>query len=87
LAFSLPVGQAGEPVSVGTNWVVYRVAQHDPLNQDDFAKQKSTIEMQALQAKRQTAYEAFRASLEARLRQEGKLRVHQENMKRLTAPA
>jgi peptidyl-prolyl cis-trans isomerase D len=87
MAFSLPVGQAGEPVSVGTNWVVYRVAQHDPLNQDDFAKQKSTIEMQALQAKRQTAYEAFRASLEARLRQEGKLRVHQENMKRLTAPA
>ena len=29
-AFALPVGQAGDPVFLGTNWVVYRVAQHDP---------------------------------------------------------
>ncbi len=86
-AFSLPVGQAGEPVAVGTNWVVYRVAQHDPVNQDDFAKQKTTLEAQVLQKKRQTAYELFRSSLEKRLRQEGKLRVNQDNMKRLTTPS
>ena len=42
-AFTMPVGQAGDPVSVGPNWVVYRVAQHDPVNQDDFEKQKSKI--------------------------------------------
>jgi peptidyl-prolyl cis-trans isomerase D len=85
-AFSLPVGQAGDPVSLGANWVVYRVAQHDPINQEDFVKQRATIEAQALQAKRQAAYELFRSSLEARLRQEGKLRVNQENLKRLTTP-
>jgi peptidyl-prolyl cis-trans isomerase D len=85
-AFKLPVGQAGDPVFLGTNWVVYRVAQHDPISEEDFAKQKATIETQALQAKRQAAYELFRSTLEARLRQEGKLRINQDNLKRLTTP-
>ena len=86
-AFKLPVGQAGEPVFMGTNAVVYRVAQHDPINEEDFVKQKPAIEMQALQTKRQSAYELFRSTLEARLRQEGKLHINQENLKRLTTPA
>ena len=85
-AFNLPVGQAGDPVFAGMNWVVYRVDEHDPVNQDDFAKQKAAIETQVLQAKRQAAYDLFRTSLEARLRQEGKLKVNDENMKRFTTP-
>jgi len=86
-AFKLPVGQAGDPVFLGSNWVVYRVAQHDPINEEDFAKQKAVIETQALQVKRQAAYELFRSTLESRLRQEGKLHINQENLKRLTTPA
>jgi peptidyl-prolyl cis-trans isomerase D len=86
-AFKLPVGQAGDPVSLGTNWVVYRVAQHDPIDEADFAKQKTTIEAQALQSKRQAAYELFRTTLETRLRQEGKLHINEGNLKRLTTPA
>ena len=82
-AFNLPIGQAGDPVFLGTNWVVYRLAQHDPINQDDFAKQRAAIETQALQAKRQAAYELFRSSLEERLRQEGKLHINQDNVKRV----
>ncbi len=85
-AFTMPVGQAGEPISVGTNWVVYRVAQHDPVNQDEFAKQKDKIEATVLQQKRQTAYELFRSALKTRLQQEGKLRVNQENLKRMLTP-
>ena len=86
-AFKLPVGQSGDPVFLGTNWVVYRVAQHDPIDEADFAKQKTTIEAQALQSKRQAAYELFRTSLEGRLRQEGKLHINEQNLKRLTTPA
>jgi peptidyl-prolyl cis-trans isomerase D len=86
-AFKLPVGQTGDPVFLGTNWVFYRVAQHDPISEEDFVKQRAAIETQALQAKRQAAYELFRTSLEARLRQEGKLHINQENLKRLTTPA
>ena len=86
-AFNMPVNQVGDPMAVAANWAVYRVAQHDPVNQDDFAKQKSKIEEQVLQQKRQSAYELFRTSLKTRLQQEGKLRVNQENLKRLTTPA
>ncbi len=86
-AFTMPVGQTGDPVALGQNWVVYRVAEHDPVNQDDFEKQKSKIEEQVLQQKRQTAYELFRTALKTRLQQEGKLRINQENLKRLTNPA
>jgi peptidyl-prolyl cis-trans isomerase D len=86
-AFKLPVGQSGDPVFLGSNWVVYRVAQHDPINEEDFAKQKAAIETQALQVKRQAAYELFRSTLETRLRQEGKLHINAENLKHLTTPA
>jgi peptidyl-prolyl cis-trans isomerase D len=86
-AFSLSVNQAGDPLAIGPNWLVYRVAQHDALNQDDFEKQKKTIETQVLQQKRQAAFELFRSELQARLRQEGKLQVNEQNMKRFSTPA
>jgi peptidyl-prolyl cis-trans isomerase D len=86
-AFTLPVGQTGDPVALGQNWVVYSVAQHDPVNQDDFEKQKAKIEEQVLQSKRQTAYDLFRTALKARLLQQGQLHFNPENLKRLTNPA
>ena len=86
-AFNMPVGQSGDAVSVGQNWAVYRVAQHDPVNQDDFAKQKSKIEDQVLQRKRQTAYGLFRTALRDRLQKEGQLHFNAENLKRLVSPA
>jgi peptidyl-prolyl cis-trans isomerase D len=85
-AFNMPVGQSGDAVSVGQNWAVYRVAQHDPVNQDDFAKQKSKIEDQVLQRKRQTAYGLFRTALRDRLQKEGQLHFNAENLKRLVNP-
>ncbi len=86
-AFALPVGQVGDPVPLGQNWTVYRVAQHDPVNQDDFEKQKAKIEEQVLQRKRQAAYDLFRTALKARLQQQGQLHFNAENLKRLINPA
>lgn len=86
-AFTMPVGQAGDPVSLGQNWTVYRVAQHDPVNQDDFAKQKDKIEQQVVQRKRQTAYDLFRTALKDRLEKDGQLHFNADNLKRLINPA
>ena len=86
-AFTLPAGQSGDPITLGQNWAVYRVAQHDPVSQDDFEKQKAKIEEKVLQQKRQTAYELFRTALKARLQQEGQLRFNADNLKRLISPA
>jgi len=86
-AFALQVGQVGDPVALGQNWTVYRVAQHDAVNQDDFAKQKSKVEEQVLQRKRQSAYGLFRTALKTRLQQEGQLHFNTDNLKRLINPA
>jgi peptidyl-prolyl cis-trans isomerase D len=85
-AFNMQVGQVGDPIASGQNWAVYRVAQHDPLNQDDFDKQKAKLQDQVLQKKRQAAYDLFRSSLKTRLQQEGQLHYNEENLKRLISP-
>jgi hypothetical protein len=80
-AFHMPVGKTSQPLSIGTNWLVYRVADREEAKQSDFEKQRQELEEQVLQSKRTLAYEAFRAALEQRLRQEGKVKINAERMK------
>jgi len=85
-AFNLPVGQTGDPIFLGANWVVYRIVDHSTPSQDDFTKQQVAISQELLQSKREAAYQAFRDALEKRLEEEGKIKYNQENMKRITTP-
>jgi peptidyl-prolyl cis-trans isomerase D len=87
VAFTMPVGQTGDPFALGRNWSVYSVAEHNPVNQADFDAQKSKIEGQVLQQKRTTAYELFRTGLKERLQQQGQLQYNSEGLKRLKNPA
>ena len=80
-AFQLKAGDVGAPLNLGTNWFVYRVAEKQEPNPADFEKQKKDLTEQVLQTKRNLAFEAFRTSLEARLRQEGKLQIMSDKLK------
>jgi peptidyl-prolyl cis-trans isomerase D len=80
-AFHLKTGDLGAPLSLGTGWMVYRVAEKTEPNPADFDKQKKELLDQALQDKRALAFEAFRTGLEARLKQEGKLKIMPEKLK------
>ena len=82
-AFQLKPGDVGAPLNVGANWFVYRVAEKQEPNPADFEKQKKELTDQVLQTKRSIAFEAFRTSLEARLRQEGKLQIMPDKLKGL----
>ena len=86
-AFTMTVGELGDPLALGVNWAVYRVAEHDAVSQDDYDKQKAKIEDQVLQRKRQTAYELFRTALKTRLEKEGQLQFNADNLKRLINPS
>ncbi len=86
-AFTLAVGKAGDPVFLGSDWVVFRVADHQQPNQADFDKQKKDIETQLLDAKRQLAFESFKSALEAQMKKEGKLNFNADAMKQLTRPS
>ncbi len=85
-AFGMPVGRSSDPILLNGNWAVYRVAAREEANQNDLAKQKDQIEQDLLQSKRTAAFEAFRSALEARMKQEGKLAINNEVLKRMTSP-
>jgi peptidyl-prolyl cis-trans isomerase D len=80
-AFQLKPGDVGAPLNVGANWFVYRVAEKQEPNSADFEKQKKELTEQVLQTKRNLAFEAFRTSLETRLKQEGKVQIMSDKLK------
>ena len=86
-AFSLSAGQTSDAVSLGANWAVYRVLEKQPANPADLAKQQQDIQQQLLDSRRGMAYEAFRTELDTRMRQQGKLKMNAENLRRITAPS
>jgi len=86
-AFTLPDGQTGDPMFLGVNWVVYRVVQHQQSDPNELAKQRDAIQMQLLEARREMAFDSFRKSLDTRMKQQGKLQINADNLKRLGNPS
>jgi len=80
-AFRLKSGDVGTPLNLGANWFVYRVAEKQEPNPADFESQKKQLTDEVLQTKRNLAFEAFRTSLETRLKQEGKLQIMPDRLK------
>jgi peptidyl-prolyl cis-trans isomerase D len=84
-AFSLGDGQTSDATLLGANWVVYRVIEHQQPNPDELAKQRQDISNQLRESRRAMAFDAFRTALDKRMKQEGKLKINAENLKRLTS--
>jgi peptidyl-prolyl cis-trans isomerase D len=80
-AFNMRVGDVSTPQNLGVNWLVYKVEWKAEPNPADFEKQKKDLTEQVLNEKRTLAYEAFRSSLEERLKQEGKLKLMPEKLR------
>jgi peptidyl-prolyl cis-trans isomerase D len=80
-AFNLKSGDVGPPLSLGQNWLVYRVAEKTEANPADFDNQKKQLTEELLQSKRSVAFDAFRTALDTRLKQEGKLKLMPEKLK------
>ena len=80
-AFQMKPGELGAPLNLGSNWLVYRVAEKQEPNPADFDKQKKDLTDQVLQTKRSVAFRAFQTALETRLKQEGKLKIMSDKLK------
>jgi peptidyl-prolyl cis-trans isomerase D len=80
-AFSLKPGDVGTPLQMGVSWVAYQVVEKVEPNPADFEKQQKTITDTLLQSKRELAFEAFRTTLEERLKQEGKVKLMEDKMR------
>jgi parvulin-like peptidyl-prolyl isomerase len=86
-AFKLAAGQTSDAVSLGANWAVYRVLNSQPAVSADLTKQQQDIQQQLLDSRRTMAFEAFRTALDNRMKQQGKLKINAENLKRITSPS
>lgn len=80
-AFNLKQGEVGAPLSLGQNWLVYQAAEKAEPNPASFEAQKTQLTEDVLKSKRDMAYKAFQLALEARLKQEGKLKLMPEKLK------
>jgi peptidyl-prolyl cis-trans isomerase D len=80
-AFNMKDGDVGVPLSLGQNWLVYRVAEKTEANPTDFDKQKKQLTEEVLQSKRSLAFEAFRTALDSRMKQDGTLKLMPEKLK------
>lgn len=80
-AFNLKQGEVGGPLSLGQNWMVYRVAERVEADPASFEAQKKQLTEELLQSKREVAFEAFRSALSDRLLKEGKLKLMPEKLK------
>jgi peptidyl-prolyl cis-trans isomerase D len=80
-AFQLKPGDIGAPLNLGSNWLVYQIAEKQEPNLADFDKQKKEITDSLLQSKRNVAFEAFRTALEERLKKDGKLKMMPDKLK------
>jgi peptidyl-prolyl cis-trans isomerase D len=81
VAFNMKSGDVAAPLSLGQNWLVYRIAEKTEPNPADFDKQKTQLAKELLDSKRKLAFEAFRTALDNRLKQEGKLKLMPEKLK------
>ncbi len=82
-AFDVPAGKTGDPIFLGGDWLVYRIAEHQTANPADFDKQKKEIEDGLLNSKRQLAFDSFRMALEDQFRAEGKLTYNKDALAKL----
>jgi peptidyl-prolyl cis-trans isomerase D len=80
-AFQLKPGDVGSPLTLGANWLVYKLVDKQEPNPADFEKQKKEITDAVLQNKRSLAFEAFRTALEDRLKKEGKLQIMPDKLR------
>ncbi|MGA2812395.1 MAG: peptidyl-prolyl cis-trans isomerase [Candidatus Acidiferrum sp.] len=80
-AFDMKPGEVSAPMDLGANRVVYQVVSKDEPNPSDFDKQIKDLTQAVVQNKRTVAFDAFRSALEARLKQEGKLKTYPDKLK------
>jgi peptidyl-prolyl cis-trans isomerase D len=84
--FSLKPGEIAGPVAAGNNnAIVFSLLQRQEPPASEFEQQKDQIRLSVLQRKRQEIIEAYITSLRDKMQKEGKIRVNDKELQKLTA--
>ncbi len=75
-AFRVEPGTIEGPVRAGADWVVYRVEARLDADMSGFEQERAQLRANALNAKRNEAFEIYKAVARKRYEQEGKIRTY-----------
>jgi len=84
VAFTLKPGELSGPLNVGRSGAVLQLLERQEPTSDEITKGSEPLREQLLTRKRGDAFQLFAASLRKTLEKNGKLRINQEEMSRLT---
>jgi peptidyl-prolyl cis-trans isomerase D len=84
-AFSKPVGTVVGPVNVQGREVIYKVTERQPVDLQAFATEREAAINEVKQQKGRTQYQLLLDSVMAQARADGKIKIHQDTVKRLAA--
>jgi peptidyl-prolyl cis-trans isomerase D len=84
-AFRASVGEVMGPVAVNDLRAVYKVVAKLPASEDQLAAERETLAQQVRSSKSRSRLEIFEDSVKQRLLEEGKIKIHQDVISRLTS--
>lgn len=83
-AFAMKPGEISGPMAAGRNGVVLALLDKQEPTPEEFAKDKDRIRQQVLYQKRQEMFELFASNLKTQMQKDGKIRIYQKELERLT---
>ncbi len=84
VAFTMKPGDISGPINTGRDGVVLQLTERQEPSLAEFENAKEGLREQLLQSKRDQAMQLFASSLRDRLQKEKKIRINEEEWKRLT---
>jgi peptidyl-prolyl cis-trans isomerase D len=87
VAFEMSPGQISDAIDTGANAVVFMVLDKQQPSAEDVAKGKEQMREQLLEEKRQQRLGVFVTDVRYRLEKQGKIKINQDEMKRIAGGA
>jgi peptidyl-prolyl cis-trans isomerase D len=87
VAFDMSPGQISDAIDTGANAVVFMVLDKQQPSAEDVAKGKEQMREQLLEEKRQQRLGVFVTDVRYRLEKQGKIKINQDEMKRIAGGA
>ena len=87
VAFTMKPGDISGPISNGNTGVVLSILDRQEPSQQDYEAKKDQIRDAVLQTKQQEMFGFFLTNLRAQMEKSGKIKINQDEMKKLTRAA
>jgi peptidyl-prolyl cis-trans isomerase D len=84
--FSLKPGDISGPITAGSNGIVAQVLDKQGPTDQEFAEKQDQIRQQLLENKKNEMFQLFLANLRKDMEKSNRIKINQEEMKRLTNP-